>query len=327
MCNYFYPPKKAVSQPSVLDRTKGALMHLVFIGCWVGGVNTPLIFGLLIWRGTLVSYVFAALILFVAIFPFILKPGKWPAFKYTIPEWGQRYHKECNIIFVEGAPFDEDLHKLQRHAFCYHPHGVLSWGFVLNAGFRHFFEPLFGVVADALCYAPLWYWFVTRWTKAVRPASKKHMTRYMEKGESFGIIPGGFEEATISKLGAQRVYLKKRKGFVKYALKYGYALVPVYTFGESDTYYNVQGAWRLRLWLNSLQLPGVLPFGAWWCPIMPKQVRLTTVVGKPLQLPQISSPSQTDVNKWHEEYVKALLEVFEQNKSQCGYPDAEMELW
>ncbi|CAM9488198.1 unnamed protein product, partial [Heterosigma akashiwo] len=57
----------------------------------------------------------------------------------------------------------------------------------------------------------------------------------MEKGESFGIIPGGFEEATISKLGAQRVYLKKRKGFVKYALKYGYALVPVYTFGESDT--------------------------------------------------------------------------------------------
>lgn len=31
----------------------------------------------------------------------------------------------------------------------------------------------------------------------------------------------------------ERVYLRQRKGFIKYALQHGYTLVPGYTFGES----------------------------------------------------------------------------------------------
>lgn len=35
------------------------------------------------------------------------------------------------------------------------------------------------------------------------------------QGLSFGIIPGGFQEATLSKLGEDRVWMKNRKGLVK----------------------------------------------------------------------------------------------------------------
>ena len=43
-------------------------------------------------------------------------------------------------------------------------------------------------------------------------------------------------------------------GFIKYALQYGYSVVPVFAFGERKTYVNVQGAWSLRLWLNQYGL-------------------------------------------------------------------------
>lgn len=38
---------------------------------------------------------------------------------------------------------------------------------------------------------------------------------FVFQGYSFGIIPGGFQEATLSKLGTDRVWMKNRKGLIK----------------------------------------------------------------------------------------------------------------
>ena len=35
------------------------------------------------------------------------------------------------------------------------------------------------------------------------------------QGNSFGIIPGGFQEAALTKLGTDRVWINSRKGFIK----------------------------------------------------------------------------------------------------------------
>jgi 1-acyl-sn-glycerol-3-phosphate acyltransferase len=74
-------------------------------------------------------------------------------------------------------------------------------------------------------------------------------------------IPTGFEEATIHSDEADRIYIKNRKGFIKYAIQHGVALVPVYVFGEKRTFSNLQGFWGFRLWLNSFGVPGVCPLG------------------------------------------------------------------
>lgn len=42
------------------------------------------------------------------------------------------------------------------------------------------------------------------------------------QGKSFAIIPGGFQEAALSKLGTDRVWIKERKGFIKVRLRVRY---------------------------------------------------------------------------------------------------------
>ena len=73
----------------------------------------------------------------------------------------------------------------------------------------------------------------------------------MKQQEDFAIIPGGFHESTISSPGTDRVWLKNRKGFVKYALQNGYALQPIYVFGETDAWWNPQSFLKQRLQMNN----------------------------------------------------------------------------
>lgn len=51
-----------------------------------------------------------------------------------------------------------------------------------------------------------------------------------------GIIVGGAQEALNSSPGVYKLVLRKRKGFIKIALKTGASLVPVFSFGEVDIY-------------------------------------------------------------------------------------------
>lgn len=79
----------------------------------------------------------------------------------------------------------------------------------------------------------------------------------MKKGSDIAILPGGFEEATLYRYNRHRIYIKKRTGFIKYALQYGYYIIPTYTFGEELNYYNFTKFYSLRLFLNRYQIPGM----------------------------------------------------------------------
>jgi len=149
----------------------------------------------------------------------------------------------------------------------------------------------------------------------------------MKTRKPLALIPGGFEEATIHNSKVNRVFCKKRRGFVKYALQHGYALTPCYCFGEKETYGNLQGWWGPRFWLNGQGLPAIVPFGKWWSPLLPRAERLHIVVGKALQLPCVASPSDADVAKWHAEYVGSLVALFDRHKASYGEADAKLEVW
>lgn len=54
-------------------------------------------------------------------------------------------------------------------------------------------------------------------------------------------------------------------------------------------------------------------------------VDLITVVGQPLQFPQIPSPTPDEVDKYFEMYVQALRDLFDRNKAKYAHdPDAEL---
>ncbi len=48
------------------------------------------------------------------------------------------------------------------------------------------------------------------------------------KGKNISLVPGGFEEATLTDINSEKIFIKERKGFIKDALKYGYKVHPIY---------------------------------------------------------------------------------------------------
>ena len=103
----------------------------------------------------------------------------------------------------------------------------------------------------------------------------------------------------------------------------------MYTFGEEETLHAFPYLLRWRLKLNSFKVPGAIFGGRWWCFFMPRaDTELVTVVGKPLQLPKIERPSREQVKKFHDQYIAALVDLFERHKrTYAKDPTATLQLF
>ena len=140
------------------------------------------------------------------------------------------------------------------------------------------------------------------------------------------------EEVALYTRGRERVYLRKRAGFIKYALQHGYLVQPAYTFGECDLYTSLQAGRAVRMWmLRALGFVVPIFWGPyWWCLgafFLPRRdVPLHTVVGSPLKLPTIAEPTTEDVALWHGRYVAAITEIFDAYKGRFGYGDRTLEV-
>jgi hypothetical protein len=257
-----------------------------------------------------------------------------PAFFRLISETldGRTYYASTAL---RGAL--DELGALKRPCFVLvHPHGCLSIGWTWNLFWNSTFHALTGrinfLIDDGLRHKNPFFRVVCDWyeapSRSVGAADRATIRRAMAAGESLALIPGGFEDATIMVRGRERTAMSKRKGVVKYALEAGYPLVPVYTFGESDSYHCFEGLLAPRLWLNKFGVPACVFFGNPLVPPLPRtDVPILTVVGKPLALPRIAAPTAADVAEWHAKYVAALVELFDEHKKAAGKPDATLEVW
>lgn len=62
-------------------------------------------------------------------------------------------------------------------------------------------------------------------------ARKGPMRDHMRQGHTLILTPGGFHEMSL--MGDERVYIKKRKGFLAIAIKEGYTIIPMVRFNRS----------------------------------------------------------------------------------------------
>jgi len=148
--------------------------------------------------------------------------------------------------------------------------------------------------------------------------SKESIIGAMTVGRNVSFIPGGFEDATTLVYGEHSTVMKRRAGFIKYALQHGYRVHPIYSFGETDTFFTFTGLLNFRLWLNKFGIPAVV-FCGFPFPLLPRpQAKIMTCVGKAIQLPLIADPSKEEVAKWHQAYCDALVAVFEEHKEAAG---------
>ena len=178
------------------------------------------------------------------------------------------------------------------------------------------------LVGGGMLWIPLVH-YLLEWLSA-GTVSKSNMTRQMKVGKNIALLPGGFEEATLFVQGHHRVYIKNRKGFIKMALRYGYQVIPVYTFGEEQTYTSMPYFLSFRLWLNKFKIPAVYFSGIGYLPY--PSTELVTVVGKALCMPVIDDPTVLQVNTHHARYVKALTTLFDTHKEKYNHPGSKLHL-
>nr|XP_029481981.1 diacylglycerol O-acyltransferase 2-like [Oncorhynchus nerka] len=148
-----------------------------------------------------------------------------------------------------------------------------------------------------------------------------------EKGNAVVIVIGGAAESLLSLLGVNTVVMKQRKGFVRVALEFGADLMLVYSYGENNIFHKVifsdgNVGWRLQqLFKKIMGFAQCLFMGEHWfwisyhCPV-------TTVLGGPFPVPKWPSPTQEEVDLYHDLYMEALAKLLDGHKASCGLSDS-----
>ncbi|XP_075850973.1 2-acylglycerol O-acyltransferase 3-like [Microcebus murinus] len=168
----------------------------------------------------------------------------------------------------------------------------------------------------------------------VRPVNRQSLDFVLsqpKRGQAVVIAIGGAHEALYANPGQHCLTLRKRKGFVRLALRHGASLVPVYSFGENDIFRLkafADGSWQFRCQVIFKKLLGITPCIFWgrslflansWG-LLPFAVPITTVVGRPIPVPRRLHPTTDEVDHYHAVYMKALEQLFEEHKESCGVP-------
>lgn len=215
-----------------------------------------------------------------------------------------------------------------------HPHGIMSVGAFScfgteSCGFAETFPGVRSCLAilAGLFRLPLFRDYIM--SAGLYPVSKpsiEHLLARSGVGNAVVIIVGGAEESLSSSPGVNTVVMRNRKGFVKLALEYGADLVPVYSFGENDLFRQVvfsEGSFGRRLQAIFKQVMGFAPClfkGERWL-LMPYRSPVFTVVGSPISVPKVPSPSQEQVNHYHQLYMESLTNLFHKHKTSYGLAD------
>ncbi|XP_060111509.1 2-acylglycerol O-acyltransferase 3 isoform X2 [Heteronotia binoei] len=211
-----------------------------------------------------------------------------------------------------------------------HPHGIICAGafsaFCTEAtGFSRTFPGLRShlCLLSGLFHMPVYREYMM--SSGMVPVSKRSLDFLLRggPGNALVIVVGGASESLDCAPGEHRLLLQKRRGFVRLALQHGAALVPTYSFGETDIFRQLRFAedsWARRLQRAFKERAGFAPCLFSGRGLLPFAAPITVVVGQPIPVPRRPSPAQEEVDHYHALYVAALRALFEAHKGHCGLP-------
>mmetsp|Transcript_12749 Transcript_12749/g.23900 ORF Transcript_12749/g.23900 Transcript_12749/m.23900 type:complete len:319 (-) Transcript_12749:53-1009(-) len=147
-------------------------------------------------------------------------------------------------------------------------------------------------------------------------ASSKNICKIFRTGQGVNgcvvLYVGGIAELFKTCKDEERLFLKNRKGFIKIALREGVDVIPVYLFGNTSVL-SVLKTGILATLSRKMQVSVTYFWGKWFLPI-PRDDKLLYVRGKPLGLPHIPEPTDSDVNHWHAKYVEEVSRLYNENR-------------
>ena len=237
--------------------------------------------------------------------------------------------------------------------FASHPHGPLSAHHFcmymedLDEDFTRIAPPRRrrALAARTLFLIPGWREQILR--SGAVDASRATAEACLRKGFSLTVLPGGEREQLLAREGDHTVYLKRRKGFCRLAVRSGVPLVPCYCFGETSMYRTSDFLMGVRRWISDrfyVALP--LFYGdCWWNPLRPRPTRLRICVGRPIRPPRPSAERAQEkalpagerpetekeelrrlTDELHATYCAALRKLFDDHKAAAGCPGATLRI-
>ena len=322
------------SATTSLESFFGALAVSSFISVWIASCVSPILLFLSLKNGNHAISGSILLCTIIAYAPWEHGPISH-AFQVFLNKYHALYYNGVSIVFEGGevpsaTAATASADNQRQTFFAVHPHGAFCIGWALL-----YHHPAMRRVR--FCFAPSlfaspFFRIFSRAANCPGSAARPSMNAYLRQGEHVALPPGGFEEATLTSPTVDRVFIKKRYGFVRLCLKYGVAIRPVYAFGEGGLFNNIQGLWGTRLKLNRFGVPTIVTWGRWCFPLLPKKgVRLHIVVGRALILPKIENPTKEEVALWHLKYIQELKRVYDKHKEDAYGSEegkvAKLEVW
>lgn len=154
-------------------------------------------------------------------------------------------------------------------------------------------------------------------------------------GRAITIVVGGARESLDAHPNIMRLVLRRRKGFVKLAIRSGADLVPVLAFGENELYDQVRPDEHPFIHKTQLVMKKMLGFTIplffargvfnYDVGMMPYRRPLNVVVGRPIHVAQSRQPDEKYVDAVHAKYIEELTRIWDEWKDEFS-PDRVGEL-
>ncbi|KAL5121806.1 diacylglycerol O-acyltransferase 1 [Pleosporales sp. CAS-2024a] len=244
----------------------------------------------------------------------------------------------------------QELEPTRKYIFGYHPHGIISHGaFAAFATEALGFSQLFPGITNALLTLdsnfryPIYREYALRLGMASvsRESCENILSKGGPNGEGMGraitIVVGGARESLDSRPGDIRLVLRRRKGFVKMAIRTGADLVPVLAFGENDIYEQLDTDSHPYVHKFQLLVKKVMGFTVpifhargifnYDVGMMPYRRPINIVVGKPIRVVQDKHPDNELINHVHEKYINELMRLWDEHKDMFAkHRQGELEI-
>ncbi|XP_073812551.1 diacylglycerol O-acyltransferase 2-like [Musca autumnalis] len=225
------------------------------------------------------------------------------------------------------------------------PHGIIGTGVTLNMGISigKWLELFPGIrpktaTLDMYFRTPLMRDLMRAWglvscskealLQQLDASSNPHHPHNIDgyTSNAVSLLVGGAHEAIDCHPGTYILTLKKRKGFVKIAIKSGAPIVPSFSFGEVDILdqkdnppgsklRNVQLSVKNSLGIAPLIVTGrgLLKNGIG---LLPHRKRIVQVIGSPIEVEKMDNPDAKYVEEIHKKVMDSVQEMFEKYKYQ-----------
>eukprot|EP01059_Diplonema_ambulator_P036045 TRINITY_DN8817_c0_g1_i1.p1 TRINITY_DN8817_c0_g1~~TRINITY_DN8817_c0_g1_i1.p1 ORF type:complete len:808 (+),score=119.34 TRINITY_DN8817_c0_g1_i1:111-2426(+) len=213
--------------------------------------------------------------------------------------------------------------KAPQHMVGYHPHGIIPSGMVWGMRCKEWQEKLpgfelTGLTASIMHYVPLMR-DILHWC-GIREVSRKTLYRTIDEGLNPCVVVGGQAEMFMSRSRDTDIKVVRfHTGFFKIAAEKHLPCIPIFAFGETKIYDNIELP-TMQKWFKArvgFPIP-FIPIGRWGLPV-PRRRKVILAVGAPVQ--PCARKTSKDIEEFKNRYFVALQELFDEFKDAAGYED------